>query len=105
VSSASQPKGPPRKVLIADDHAPIRLGLRAALETHGFWVCAEASDAPTAVQEAVRLHPDACLLDVHMPGNGIAAAQSISSNLPGTSVVMLTPCAPGRRATFSRTSI
>jgi DNA-binding NarL/FixJ family response regulator len=90
VSKSTQRKGRSRTILIADDHAPIRLGLRAALETHGFSVCGEASDASTAVREAVRLHPDACLLDVHMPGNGISAARKISSDVPDTSVVMLT---------------
>jgi DNA-binding NarL/FixJ family response regulator len=53
-------------------------------------VCAEASDASAAVKAAVRERPDICLLDVHMPGNGIKAAAEISSRLPETAVVMLT---------------
>jgi DNA-binding NarL/FixJ family response regulator len=77
-------------VLVADDHAPVRAGVRRALERHGITVCAEAADARTAVQLALRLRPDACLLDVRMPGGGINAARAIADNLPDTAVVMLT---------------
>ncbi|MDX6551008.1 MAG: two-component system, NarL family, nitrate/nitrite response regulator NarL, partial [Gaiellales bacterium] len=55
-----------------------------------FAVCAEASDAPGAVVAAVREVPDLCLLDIRMPGSGIAAAWEITSRLPHTRVVMLT---------------
>jgi DNA-binding NarL/FixJ family response regulator len=79
------------RVLIADDHAPTREDVRAALEEDaGFDVCAEAPDAPGAVAAALRERPDVCLLDVHMPGRGVAAAWEIHSRLPRTKVVMLT---------------
>jgi DNA-binding NarL/FixJ family response regulator len=78
------------RVLIADDHAAQRLGIRRVLETDGLTVCAEAADAPGAVEAALREEPDICLLDVHMPGNGIEAATTISRELPATVVVMLT---------------
>ena len=79
------------RVLIADDHAPTREDVRAALEEDArFEVCAEAADAPGAVAAAVRERPDVCLLDVHMPGRGVAAAWEIHSRLPRTKVVMLT---------------
>jgi DNA-binding NarL/FixJ family response regulator len=77
-------------VLIADDHAPTRAGVRVALEGHGFVVCAEAADAPTAVEAALRERPDVCLLDIRMPGGGVAAAAAISSQLPEAAIVMLT---------------
>jgi DNA-binding NarL/FixJ family response regulator len=77
-------------VLIADDHPPTRAGVRAALEASGFAICAEASSAPEAVELALRNVPDICLLDIHMPGSGIAAAGTIANALPETSVVMLT---------------
>src|SRR6185436_9962129 len=80
-----------RTVLIADDHAAARAGVRTALEHGGFVVCAEASDGPGAVDAALRERPDACLLDVHMPGGcGIEAAAEIAARLPGTAIAMLT---------------
>jgi DNA-binding NarL/FixJ family response regulator len=78
------------RVLVADDHPPTRAGIRLALERAGYAVCAETGDAETAVHEARRQRPDVCLLDVRMPGNGIAAARQIADELPGTVVVMLT---------------
>jgi DNA-binding NarL/FixJ family response regulator len=79
------------RVLIADDHAPTREDVRAALEQDAeFEVCAEAADAAGAVAGALRERPDVCLLDVHMPGRGVAAAWEIHSRLPRSNVVMLT---------------
>jgi DNA-binding NarL/FixJ family response regulator len=77
------------RVLLADDHAPTREDLRWALTRGGMSVCAEASDAAHAVQLALETQPDICLLDVRMPGGGIAAAWEISARLPTTKVVML----------------
>jgi DNA-binding NarL/FixJ family response regulator len=76
-------------VLLADDHAPTREDLRWALTRGGLTVCAEASDAAHAVQLALETSPDICLLDVRMPGGGVAAAWEISARLPTTKVVML----------------
>lgn len=78
------------RVLVADDHPPTRAGVRAALERASFSVCAEAADAPAAVEAARRERPDVCLLDIHMPGDGIRAAETIARELPETAVVMLT---------------
>jgi DNA-binding NarL/FixJ family response regulator len=78
------------RVLVADDHPPTRAGVRAALEAAGFEVCCEAADAESAVAGVLRERPDVCLLDIHMPGNGIAAAGAIRKRLPETAVVMLT---------------
>jgi DNA-binding NarL/FixJ family response regulator len=77
-------------VVIADDHAPIRAGVREALSDGGLTVIAEAHDAPTAIAAATRHLPDVCLLDIHMPGGGIPAAAAIVERCPGTAVVMLT---------------
>ena len=77
-------------MLVADDHAAARAGTRLALEGRGFTVCAEAADADGAVEAARRERPDVCLLDVSMPGGGIAAARQISHELPDTAIVMLT---------------
>jgi len=81
----------PVRVLIADDHPPTRSDIREALEEDGrFTVCAEAGDAPGAVEAALRESPDLCILDVRMPGQGVAAAWEIGARLPDTKVVMLT---------------
>jgi DNA-binding NarL/FixJ family response regulator len=77
-------------VLLADDHAAVRAGIRLALAGEGFHVVAEAADGPDAVRQAMELQPDIALLDVNMPGSGIKAAEEIVQALPATVVVMLT---------------
>ena len=79
------------RVLLADDHAPMRAEIRETLEQSGrFEICAEAGDGAAAVREAVENQPDLCLLDIRMPGSGLAAAWEITARLPTTRVVMLT---------------
>ena len=79
------------RVLIADDHGPTRAEIHRAIEVDPrFHVCAEAVDAPSAVDAAFREHPDICLLDVRMPGGGLAAVWEIASRLPSAKLVMLT---------------
>jgi DNA-binding NarL/FixJ family response regulator len=79
------------RVLIADDHAPTRQDVRWALERdERFSVCAVVADAVEAVQAALRERPDVCLLDIRMPGSGLAAAWEIASRLPRVKMVMLT---------------
>ena len=78
------------RVIIADDHAPTRAGVRAALEVDSCEVVAEVADARGAVEAAQQHRPDVCLLDISMPGNGIAAAADISRRVPEATVVMLT---------------
>jgi DNA-binding NarL/FixJ family response regulator len=79
------------RVLLADDHQPSLEDVRFALEQdERFEVCAEAADAPGAIEAAVRDRPDVCLLDVNMPGWGVAAAWEIHARLPTARIVMLT---------------
>ena len=81
----------PVRVLIADDQVRTRASVRAALEEDGgFVVCAEAADASAAIDAALATEPDACLLDINMPGSGIAATTRIAAALPGTPIVILT---------------
>ena len=75
--------------MLADDHAPTRLGVRLALEEGGFDVVAEAADARGAVDAVLEHRPDLCLLDVYMPGEGISAASELSEQLPEMPIVML----------------
>ena len=79
----------PLRAVIADDHAPTRAGVRDALAAGGIAVVGEGASADAAVEAARRERPDVCLLDIHMPGGGIAAAGRITEELPGTRVVML----------------
>jgi len=78
------------RVLIADDHPPTRMGVRMALEDAGMEIVAEVATGDAAAEAALRLQPDIALLDVQMPGSGIAAARSIAVGAPDTAIVMLT---------------
>jgi DNA-binding NarL/FixJ family response regulator len=81
----------PIRVLIADDHAPTRADLREAVEQdERFVVVAEAADGAGAVEAALRERPDLCLLDIRMPGSGIAVTRELTTRLPEMKVVMIT---------------
>jgi DNA-binding NarL/FixJ family response regulator len=82
---------PPWRVLIADDHAPTRADVRRVLDgDERFEVCAELADAAEAVQAALDEQPDVCLLDLGMPGSGLAAVWEITARLPEARIVILT---------------
>ena len=80
------------RVLIADDEAMIRAGVRAVLSTDpGIDVVAEAADGHEAVELVRRHRPEVAVLDVRMPKvNGIDAAAEIHRTVPATGVIMLT---------------
>jgi response regulator NasT len=78
------------RVLIADDEALIRMGLRSMLRDMGHTIVGAASDGRTALRMACEFQPDLAILDIKMPGmDGLAVAQVIAErcSLP---VVMLT---------------
>jgi DNA-binding NarL/FixJ family response regulator len=79
-------------VLVADDHAAFRGGLRALLSTiGGVEVVGEASTGADAVRQALAVQPDIVLMDIQMPGlDGIAATQQILAASPHIAVLMLT---------------
>lgn len=87
---SAEPINRPLRVTLADDHPPTRAGVRRALEQGNWVVCAESADAKGALEAALEHRPDVVLLDIHMPGSGVTAAEKISAALPDTSVVMLT---------------
>jgi DNA-binding NarL/FixJ family response regulator len=82
---------PQIRILLADDHAVVRDGLRALLDRQSdLTVVAEASDGRECVQLAEDLSPDVVIMDVAMPKmNGIEAARRILGTRPATAVVML----------------
>jgi DNA-binding NarL/FixJ family response regulator len=80
------------QILIADDHAVVRAGLRALLERQGhFRVVAEASTGEEAITKAKEVQPDVAVLDIRMPGlSGIEACRQIVAAVPTCKVIMLT---------------
>ena len=79
------------RVLIADDHVPLRAALRRDLEDGGIEVCAEAGTGLQAIDAALSVRPDVCLIDFRMPeGGGITATETICRALPATKVVLMT---------------
>ncbi len=79
-------------ILIADDHAVVREGLRAFLELQdGLVVVGEAADGEQAVAQAQRLRPDVILMDLVMPRlDGVEAMRELREQLPEARVVVLT---------------
>lgn len=86
------------QVLLADDHAIVRAGLRALLDATGDMnVIGEAENGPQAIRETERLRPDVILLDVAMPLlNGVEVARQITREVPTTRVLILSAYSDGQ---------
>lgn len=80
------------RVLLADDHAMVRQGIRELLTSQPqFEVVGEAATGNEALLQAVETHPDVVLLDIHMPsGDGLWATTEITREVPGARVLILT---------------
>ena len=78
-------------VLLVDDHAMVRAGLRSVLELRGdLPVIAEAADGRTAMRLARELSPQVVLMDISMPGvNGIEATRRIAADNPDVRVIVM----------------
>ncbi|MFN3928559.1 MAG: response regulator [Thermoflexus sp.] len=79
------------RILIADDHAIVRAGIRALLQLHpDFEVVGEAADGHEAILQVRRLQPDVVLMDLAMPGmDGLAATHEIRRIAPQTRILVL----------------
>jgi DNA-binding NarL/FixJ family response regulator len=82
----------PIRVVLADDHAVVRKGIREFLEASGnIRVVAEAADGEEAIALVAQQAPDVAVLDVQMPGlTGIDATRRIKAEFPGVRVLILT---------------
>jgi two-component system, NarL family, response regulator LiaR len=82
----------PIQVLIVDDHAVVREGLRAFLQTQeGMNVAGEAADGNEALEAATRLRPDVILMDLVMPElDGVTAMRTLRERVPDARVIVLT---------------
>ncbi len=81
----------PIRVVLADNHALVRQGLKALLEREGFQVLGEASDGQEAIKLASNLHPDVAILDISMPLlNGLDAARELQKSSSKTKTILLT---------------
>lgn len=88
------PRGPertPYRVVLADDEPRLLDALRALLESTGQIEVIALAESAESAEHATREHePDAVVLDVHMPGGGLQAAERLRQQLPEVRIVMLT---------------
>lgn len=82
----------PIRILVADDHAVVRQGLRLFLDLQpDLTVVGEASDGAEALEQVKALRPDLVLMDLSMPGtDGVQATRALRAELPETKVLVLT---------------
>jgi two-component system response regulator NreC len=79
------------RVVLADDHALVRQGLKSLLEREGFQIIAEASNGQEAVRHVQSLNPDIAVMDISMPIlNGLEAARQIMLSSPQAKTILLT---------------
>jgi len=78
------------RILLADDHPLFRDGVASLLRAWGHDVVGQAGTGDEAVHLAEALDPDLVLMDVQMPGSGLAATATIKAKRPAIAIVMLT---------------
>jgi DNA-binding NarL/FixJ family response regulator len=80
------------RIVIADDHVAIRLGLRSELESYPLWkVCGEAENGEEVIEKVLELKPDLVILDISMPiMNGIEACRQIRRFVPDIRILLYT---------------
>ena len=81
----------PTRIILADDHALVRQGIKSLLEREGLQVVAEASDGREAIRHAEALAPDVVVMDIGMPTlNGMEAARELARCCPKIKPILLT---------------
>ena len=79
------------RIVLADNHALVRQGVRALLEKAGFQVAGEASDGQEALLLVTAIRPDVAILDIGMPLlNGLDTAREIQKTWPKTKTILVT---------------
>jgi DNA-binding NarL/FixJ family response regulator len=80
------------KIVIADDHMVVRIGVRHLLESHAGWeVVGEAADGKEAVATCLEIKPDVAIIDYSLPFlNGIEVSRQILASLPKTEILIFT---------------
>jgi DNA-binding NarL/FixJ family response regulator len=80
------------RILVVDDHAVVRRGVRSLLESHEGWeVCGEATTGRDAIEQNRHLRPDVVVMDLSLPElNGLDATRQIVKDTPGIEVLVLT---------------
>lgn len=78
------------RILVADDHEVMRLGIRNLLEAVPNWtICEEAINGQEAVEKALKVRPDVIIMDITMPVmNGLDASRKISQSQPEIPVIL-----------------
>ena len=92
------------RILLVDDHEPVRRGVRSLLSSHSDWlVCGEAVDGLDAIEKAKALRPNVVLMDISMPRmNGLDATQILRRDMPDSKIVIVSqndPAMACRQAT------
>ena len=92
LEKANSPEAVPTqtRILVADDHEVMRLGIRNLLEAVPNWtICAEASNGQEAVEKTLECQPDVVIMDITMPVmNGLDAAKTISRKRSDIPVIL-----------------
>jgi len=88
----AKPSSPTIRILLADDHPVVRIGVRNMLQSEpSFEVVGEVGDGDEAITETLELLPDILLLDLYMPRlPGLEAMRAIMSGSPSVKIVLLT---------------
>ena len=76
-------------ILLVDDSAIVRHGVRQVFEAHGYLICGEAENGQEAIEQAEKLRPDLVVLDLSMPVmNGLEAARILSRTMPCVPLIL-----------------
>lgn len=81
------------KILLVDDHAVVRMGLKMLLNAHlGMEVVGEASEGNEGIQKALELNPDVIVMDLSMPHgkDGLSATSELKKQMPDVAILILT---------------